>query len=72
MQDWEVIIRHHNLPPFWARRVNWREHPILRNRQALRPQEPPPLPPLTPIALRRAQISPTDDLMNPEERYTRN
>jgi type IV secretory pathway TraG/TraD family ATPase VirD4 len=46
MEDWEVIIRHHNLPPFWARRMNWREHPILRQRQALRPPQPQLLPPL--------------------------
>jgi hypothetical protein len=68
-----VIIRHHNLPPFWARRMNWMEHPVLRERQAKRPPALSPLPPLTPIALRRVQaVLPTDDLMNPDERYTRN
>jgi type IV secretory pathway TraG/TraD family ATPase VirD4 len=67
MDDWDVIIRHHNLPPFWARRMNWREHPILRQRQALRPQQPQPLPPLTPIALRHLHIPASDDLINPDE-----
>jgi type IV secretion system protein VirD4 len=72
MKDWEVVIRHHNLPPFWARRMNWREHPILRQRQALRPQQPPPLPPLTPIALRSLHTSASDDLINPDEPYMNN
>jgi type IV secretion system protein VirD4 len=66
MQDWEVIIRHHNLPPFWARRMNWREHPILKQRQALRPQPPQPLPALTPIELRQLQSPGSDDLINPD------
>jgi type IV secretion system protein VirD4 len=72
MEDWEVIIRHHNVPPFWARRVNWLEHPILRERQAKRPPALSPLPMLTPIDLRSVQAIPSDDLMNPDERYTRN
>jgi type IV secretory pathway TraG/TraD family ATPase VirD4 len=72
MEDWEVIIRHHNLPPFWARRMNWREHPLLRQRQALRPQQPPPLPPLTPIALRSLQAPASDDLINPDAALTKN
>jgi hypothetical protein len=72
MDDWEVIIRHHNLPPFWARRMNWREHAILRQRQPLRPQPPQPLPPLTPIALRSLQPVTSDDLMNPDAPYQNN
>ena len=72
MEDWEVIIRHHNLPAFWARRMNWREHPILRQRQALRPQAPQPLPQLTPIALRSLQTRASDDLINPDEPYLNN
>jgi type IV secretion system protein VirD4 len=72
MEDWEVIIRHHNLPPFWARRMNWREHPILKQRQSLRPQQPPSLPPLTPIELRSTQTHVSDDLMNPDAPYTKN
>jgi type IV secretion system protein VirD4 len=72
MKDWEVIIRHHNLPPFWARRMNWREHPILRQRQALRPPQPPSLPPLAPIELRHLQPCASDDLINPDEWYQRN
>ncbi len=72
MEDWEVIVRHHNLPAFWARRMNWREHAILRQRQALRPQPPPPLPPLTPIALRTLNAPAADDLINPDGLYRNN
>jgi type IV secretion system protein VirD4 len=72
MDDWEVIIRHHNLPPFWARRMNWREHPILKQRQSLRPQQPPSLPPLTPIELCSTQTHVSDDLMNPDAPYQNN
>jgi hypothetical protein len=72
MEDWEVITRHHNLPAFWGRRMNWLEHAILRQRQALRPQQPPPLPPLTPIALCHLQTRTSDDLINPDGLYKNN
>jgi type IV secretion system protein VirD4 len=72
MDDWETLIFHHNLPGFHARRMNWMEHPILRERQAMRPPALSPLPPLTQIELKRAPILRTDDLMNPDERYTNN
>jgi type IV secretory pathway TraG/TraD family ATPase VirD4 len=72
MEDWAILVFHHNLPAFRARRMNWMEHPVLRERQAKRPPALSPLPPLTPIELRRVQSLPTDDLMNPDERYTRN
>jgi type IV secretion system protein VirD4 len=72
MQDADILVFHHNLPAFRARRMNWMEHPVLRERQVKRPPALSPLPPLTPIALRRVQSLPTDDLMNPDERYTKN
>jgi type IV secretory pathway TraG/TraD family ATPase VirD4 len=72
MEDYNIIVRHHNLPPFWARQMNWREHPILRQRQALRPQQPHPLPPLTPIEVRNLQHPTSDDLINPDERLMKN
>ena len=59
MEDWDVIVFHHNLPPFRARRMNWLEHPILKQRQAKEPPKLSPLPPLTPIEL-RSPFSPTD------------
>jgi hypothetical protein len=67
MEDFDVIVFHHNLPPFRARRMNWLEHPVLRDRQARKPPTLSPLPPLTPIAL-RSPLNPgdaDDALMNP-------
>jgi type IV secretory pathway TraG/TraD family ATPase VirD4 len=52
MDDWDIIVFHHNLPPFRARRMNWLEHPVLRDRQAKQPPKLSPLPQLTPLALR--------------------
>ena len=69
MQDSDIIVFHHNLPPFKARRMNWLEHPLLKQRQAKQPPILSPLPPLTPIAL-RSPLAPSDaddDLMNPED-----
>jgi type IV secretory pathway TraG/TraD family ATPase VirD4 len=72
MDDPDILVFHHNLPPFKARRMNWLEHPSLSLRSAMRPPALSPLPPLTPIALRRIPILPTDDLINPDERYMNN
>jgi type IV secretory pathway TraG/TraD family ATPase VirD4 len=52
MRDEDILVFHHNLPPFRARRMNWLEHPALRTRQAKAPPPLSPLPPLTPIKLR--------------------
>jgi type IV secretion system protein VirD4 len=67
MEDFDVIVFHHNLPPFRARRMNWLEHPILRDRQAKKPTALSPLPPLTPIDLRSTSepADANDGLMNP-------
>jgi type IV secretion system protein VirD4 len=67
MQDFDMLVFHHNLPPFRARRMNWLEHPILRDRQAKKPPILSPLPPLTPIEP-RSLLAPTkndDGLTNP-------
>jgi type IV secretion system protein VirD4 len=72
MDDPDVIVFHHNLPPFRARRMNWLEHSILTQRQAMKPPARSPLPPLTRIALRSLHTRVSDDLINPDERYTRN
>jgi type IV secretory pathway TraG/TraD family ATPase VirD4 len=67
MDDWDILVFHHNLPPFRARRMNWLEHPILRDRQAKKPPILSPLPPLTPIEP-RSLLAPTkndDGLTNP-------
>jgi type IV secretion system protein VirD4 len=68
MEDFDVIVFHHNLPPFRARRMNWLEHPVLRDRQAMRPPALSCLPPLTPIELRSSSTPNADDeLMNPDD-----
>ena len=69
MDDADVIIFHHNLPPFRARRMNWLEHPVLRQRQAMQPPAVSALPPLTPLEL-RSPLPPADaddELMNPSD-----
>ena len=67
MEDFDIIVFHHNLPPFRARRMNWLEHPVLREREAKKPPHLSPLPSLTPIALRspRAPADTDDALTNP-------
>jgi type IV secretion system protein VirD4 len=67
MRDEDILVFHHNLPPFRARRMNWLEHRVLRDRQGMRPPTVSPLPPLTPIAIRTPVTArDTDDhLMNP-------
>ena len=67
MDDWDIIVFHHNLPPFKARRMNWLEHPVLRQRQAKEPPALSPLPPLTPLTLRfpNTPAGADDTLMNP-------
>jgi type IV secretion system protein VirD4 len=69
MRDEDIIVFHHNLPPFLARRMSWLEHPILRKRKAMEPPQLSPLPPLTPIELRSPQTQgdEDDDLLNPDD-----
>ena len=67
MADSDILVFHHNLPPFRARRMNWLEHPVLRDRQAKQPPTLSPLPPLTPLEL-HSLLTPTntdDGLTNP-------
>jgi type IV secretory pathway TraG/TraD family ATPase VirD4 len=68
MEDFDIIVFHHNLPPFRARRMNWLEHSVLRERQAKASPQLSPLPPLTPIHL-RSPLTPTDhdELLNPDD-----
>jgi type IV secretory pathway TraG/TraD family ATPase VirD4 len=46
LRDEEIIGFHRLLPPFKARRMDWREHPILTNRHGLTPPLLAKLPPL--------------------------
>jgi type IV secretion system protein VirD4 len=59
MDDEDIMVFYHNLPPFLAQRMSWLKHPVLRKRHAMRPPDLSPLPPLTPIAL-RSPLTPTD------------
>jgi type IV secretion system protein VirD4 len=72
MQDSDILVFHHNLPAFRARRMNWLEHPVLRERQAMRPPALSPLPPLTGLELRSLQTPAFDAFVDPDERYTKN
>jgi type IV secretory pathway TraG/TraD family ATPase VirD4 len=47
MPDEQVIGYHRQLPPFMAKRMDWRCFPILKERQAMPPPELFPLPELT-------------------------
>ena len=68
MEDFDIIVFHHNLPPFRARRMNWLEYQVLRDRQAMRPPALSPLPQLTPIAPHSPHTPADDDeLMNPDD-----
>jgi type IV secretion system protein VirD4 len=69
MKDEDVIIFHHNLPSFLAKRMSWLEHPVLRQRQAIMPPQLSTLPELTPIKLRSPlTVSDVDDeLKNPDD-----
>jgi type IV secretion system protein VirD4 len=67
MRDEDIIVFHHNLPPFLARRMSWLEHPVLRQRHAMRAPELSPLPLLTPLKLRSpfTATDVDDELLNP-------
>jgi type IV secretory pathway TraG/TraD family ATPase VirD4 len=69
MDDSDILVFHHNLPPFRARRMNWLEHPVLKQRQAKPPPTLSPLPQLTPIELRSPLLpgDADDELLNPDD-----
>jgi type IV secretory pathway TraG/TraD family ATPase VirD4 len=69
MADSDILVFHHNLPPFRARRMNWLEHPVLRDRQAKKPPKLSPLPLLIPLELRSPLTSADegDALLNPSD-----
>jgi hypothetical protein len=69
MDDSDILVFHHNLPPFRARRMNWLEHPVLRDREAKAPPQLSALPRLTPLTLRSplSLADDADELMNPDD-----
>jgi type IV secretory pathway TraG/TraD family ATPase VirD4 len=46
LKDEDIIGFHRQLPPFLAKRMDWRHFPVLRERQALPPPTLSPLPEL--------------------------
>jgi type IV secretory pathway TraG/TraD family ATPase VirD4 len=46
MDDTQIICWHRGLPPFQGRRMDWRDFPMLRQRQAIAPPLLADLPPL--------------------------
>jgi type IV secretory pathway TraG/TraD family ATPase VirD4 len=46
MPDEQIIGFHRQLPPFKAKRVDWRQFPVLKERQMITPLELSPLPEL--------------------------
>jgi type IV secretion system protein VirD4 len=44
LEDSEILVKHRNKPPIRATRMDWRDHPELKNRRALPPIEPKPIP----------------------------
>jgi len=44
LRDEDIIAFHSNLPPFMAKRMDWRRYPTLRQRRALPPPQLLPLP----------------------------
>jgi type IV secretion system protein VirD4 len=69
MKDEDIIGFHRLLPPFTAKRMDWRHYPILRQRQAI----PPPLLPLLPevensLPLRASEVIPSfpNGFINPD------
>jgi type IV secretion system protein VirD4 len=67
MKDEDILVFHHNLPSFLARRMSWLEHPILRQRHAMRAPELSRLPLLTTLKLRSpfTATDVDDELLNP-------
>jgi len=72
MLDADILVFHHNLPAFRARRMNWLEHPILKRRTAAPPPKLDPLPPLTPLEFRDVEDSAEVAFVDPDERYQNN
>jgi type IV secretion system protein VirD4 len=74
MRDDQIIGFHQLLPPFKARRMDWRAHPILKSRHGL---TPPPLPVLPPLGKKAPttiwqSLKHSSLFVDPDERYTKN
>jgi type IV secretory pathway TraG/TraD family ATPase VirD4 len=55
MRDEDIIGFHRRLPPFMAKRMDWRRFPIFRQRHNLPPPTLPELPPLDTHSWRKGE-----------------
>jgi type IV secretion system protein VirD4 len=74
LRDTDVLIFHRLLPAMKARRMDWRDHPILKRRHGLTPPPLPLLPPLDRGAPKTIWESTryASAFVDPDERYTKN
>lgn len=67
LKDHDVLVFHRRLPPLKARRVDWRNYPILVKRQAFPPPTLAALPPVTdPPLAEQEEILATNGYIDPD------
>lgn len=68
MKDHDVIVYHRRLPPFKARRMDWRNYPALIKKREYKPPKLPILPEIEPISFIHAQnvLFPTNGYIDAE------
>jgi type IV secretion system protein VirD4 len=74
LQDEDIVGFHRLLPPFRAKRMDWRRFPLLRKRQALPAPSLPVLPPLTnmPESIWEQIRKPSSPFVDPDNPYEKN
>ena len=74
LQDEDIVGFHRLLPPFRAKRMDWRRFPLLRKRQALPAPSLPVLPPLTnlPKSIWEQIRKPSSPFVDPDSPYEKN
>jgi type IV secretion system protein VirD4 len=65
LRDEEIIAFHRLLPPFLAKRMDWRNYPLLRKRRMLPAPVVPSLPPLSELPFSTSSDS-THELIDPD------
>lgn len=67
MKPHDIIVFHSNLPPFKARRVDWRHHALFQKRVQIPPPILSPLPAIVPIPNLTNTIDLEDDDIDPND-----
>jgi hypothetical protein len=67
MRDEDIIGFHRRLPPFRAKRVDWRNHPLLVKRRNIPPPELTTLPPVTDLKLTDTTPLTEDRIIVPDD-----